>query len=161
MTLRQFNDYLNSFDYGAVINGEKHTDLDNVDWSEYKTLSPEDFEDARMGICWDFVNYQHRVFELCGIENKSYFYVKRLSDDPADIVTHTFSMLYDDTAWFESSLQSHQGIFEVKSAQDVFDALEKAYPSDYPGELYEYDADKTIGLSDHEFFNEATDRRIV
>lgn len=161
MILKQFNEYLNSFTYGAVYDGSKCTDLDNADWDSYRTLSPEEFEEFHMGICWDFINYQHRVFQKLDIPDKSYFYIKRLSEDPTDIVTHTFSTLMNDAAWFESCWYLHKGIHKISSVQDVFDILEQNYPSDYPGELYEYDASKTIGLSNQEFFNMATALRVI
>ena len=161
--VKELNNLLNSFDCGVLIDGVRYagSNLDEVDWTRYRTLDPEEFEKQRLGICWDFVNYQHKVFDKLNVQNRSYFYIKQLSSDPSDIVTHTFTTLVYDGVWFESSWYKHHGLHEIESCMDVVEVLDAEYKSNYPCELYRYDADKTIGLSNLEFFNEATNRRIV
>lgn len=60
------NKKLNSFNYGVLVDGKIYKNLDNVPWNKYKTLTIEEMDKYKVGICWDFVNYQHEKFKSNG-----------------------------------------------------------------------------------------------
>ena len=157
--LNGFNSDLNKWDYGVLINGKVETDADKIDWSKYKTIPIKDVEKYHVGICWDFVNYQHSVFKKSGYQDESHLFVMQRSDDPNDIVTHTFSTVNigDKKYWFESSWFKHQGVHEVTSYKDVIDTLVEEYGPGKGFDVYKYNPDgMDNGLTNGEFFNKAT-----
>lgn len=151
----KLNKKLNSFDYGTIVDGKIYTNLDKVPWNRYKTLTISQMDKYKVGICWDFVNYQHNYFSKTGIKNDSFLFVKQMSEDPNDIVTHTFSIL-EGNKWFESSWAKHQGIHKVRSYKDVIDVLKEEYKSKYDFEVYKYNPDGMTGISNSQFFKKAT-----
>lgn len=153
------NQKLNNFNYGAMVDGKVYTDMSKVPWNKYKTMTKEQMDKYKVGICWDFVNYQHEYFKENGIPHKSYMFVKQQSDDPNDIVTHTFNIVSngDKQQWFESSWTKHQGVHDVKSYKDVVSELDKAYGNKtQPFDVYEYDPDGMMGIKNGEMFRRAT-----
>lgn len=151
----KLNKKLNSFGYGTIVDGKLYTNLDAVPWNRYKTLTIGQMDKYKVGICWDFVNYQHNYFSKIGIKNDSFLFVKQMSEDPNDIVTHTFSIL-EGNKWFESSWAKHQGIHKVQSYKDVTDILNEEYNSKYDFEVYKYNPDGMTGISNSQFFKKAT-----
>lgn len=152
------NEELNKWDYAVIIDGKKITDLNKANWSHYKTTPVEDVLKNKAGICWDFVNYQHSVFKSLGYPDDSYMFVMQKSEDPNDIVTHTFSTVNigDKLYWFESSWFKNQGVHEIYSYKDVIDELVKTYGKhDY--DIYSYNPDGLDkGLTNGEFFKKVT-----
>lgn len=157
------NDLNTKFDYGVIIDGKRYDeDLSQVDWSKYRTMPIEEFEKEKIGVCWDFVNYQHYICNKNGIENKNYMIVCQRSDNPDDVLTHTFTIATIDGQqyWIESARWKDRGVHEVKSYKDVYDSIRK----DEGGkdcDLYEYDPtgmDK--GLTDQEYFDKATENLV-
>lgn len=161
--IKNFNKELNKWEYGVLINGKIETDSKKIDWSKYKTIPLSDIEKYHVGICWDFVNYQHYYFKKNKIKDESYMIVMQLSDNPNDIGTHTFSIItYEGKKyWFESSWASHQGLHEVKSWEDVRDVwvsvYDKTKEKNKPYDIYKYNPD---GLDNHvdngSFFKKVT-----
>ena len=159
--LVQFNKELNSWTYGVIINGKKYTSSNDVDWSKYRTIPIPIMEKEHVGICWDFVNYQHAWFKSHQIKDDSYFYVQQKSTNPDDIVTHTFSIISINGGkyWFESSWSSHKGIHKVSSWKDVVNALSDQYNKEdkFPYSLFKYNPDGLDkNVNDGDFFNKAT-----
>lgn len=150
-------DELNTkWDYGAVIKGKKYLDPSEVDWSTYRTTPVKDLARTKCGTCWDFVNYQHAFYKSHGYPDKTYMFVSRLSDEPDDIQTHTFSIVEigGKKYWTESALYSKRGVHKVKSYKDVVNTIKK------PGkdwDIYEFNPDgMDKGLTDQEYFDKAT-----
>lgn len=84
-TVDNLIDHLNNnWDYGVIVNGKKVTDLSKMDWSKYRTRPVKDLAKDKIGLCWDFVNYQHAVLDKQGIPNKNYMAVYRRSNDPEE-----------------------------------------------------------------------------
>lgn len=155
--IKSLNTYLNSFEYGILIDGTIYPDLDTAPWWKYKTLTATQMDEHHVGICWDFVNYQHLVLKVKHIPHKNYIFIKQLSEDPNDIVTHTFTIVDNrgDKVWIESSWLPYQGIHDVTGYQDVIDILNQEYgPEIEEYEVHEYDADNLTGLTNKEFFEE-------
>lgn len=57
----KFNQTLNSYDYGIILDGVPLTGYD-IDFGKYKTISPEDFKKYKTGVCWDYVEYEAQYF---------------------------------------------------------------------------------------------------
>lgn len=159
--IKSFNKELNSWDYGVLINGKKYTKSSEIDWSQYKTIPIKDIEKHHVGICWDFVNYQHNWFRGAGIKDESYLFVMQLSDNPDDIVTHTFSIITFEGKkyWFESSWFGHQGVREIRSYKDVIDELIAKYDkgNNHSYSVFKYSPDgMDKNITNGDFFNKAT-----
>ena len=161
--IKSFNRELNKWKYGVLVNGKVYTDSSKIDWSKYKTIPLKDIEKYHVGICWDFVNYQHYYFKKNKIKDESYMVVLQLSDNPDDIGTHTFSIFnYDGKKyWFESSWMSHQGIKEVNSWKDVVEewvnCYDKTKSKSKPYSVYKYNPDGLDNNVDNgKFFDKVT-----
>lgn len=157
--VRTLNDKLNNFNYGAMVDGKVYTDMNAVPWDKYKTMTKSQMDKYKVGICWDFVNYQHEYFKQNGIYHKSYMFVKQVSDDPNDLVTHTFNIVNNGNKqqWFESSWMKNQGVHDVESYKDVIEKLDKAYGNKTQAyDVYEYNPDGMMGIKNGEMFRKAT-----
>ena len=143
-----FNKKLNSFDYGVVIDNKP--EVDNIDFTRYKTITLEEFEIYKMGVCWDFVNYETKWFIDRGYKISSIFI---LIDDNKNCPTHTFILLYlnNKIYWFESSWFIYQGIHEYETYEDAINDIVQKHKSFVKDEdsythVLEYD---TEGLDNH------------
>lgn len=159
--VKKLNSSLNKWSYGVFINGKIITKPSEVDWNEFKTHPIDIMEKYHVGICWDFVNYQHSWFKKNNIKDNSYLFVMQLSENPNDIVTHSFSIIQIDSKryWFESSWQSHQGLHEVNSFKDVIKLLVDRYDKNRcrAYSVFKYNPDgMDKSLSNKQFFDKAT-----
>lgn len=158
----------NNFDYGVIIDGVRYDeDMSKVDWDKYRTMPVERFAKEKIGVCWDFVNYQSYICNKNGIPNKNYMAVCQRSDDPSDILTHTFTVVNIEGKqyWIESAWYKKKGVHEINSPKDVFDVIKKNEDSysDHPldCDFYEYDPtgmDKN--LTNNEYFDRATENLV-
>ena len=65
---RLVNDLNTNWDYGVLKNGKKIIDTENFDWGkDYRTIPINEMKKNKIGVCWDFVNYQHDYFKKKGI----------------------------------------------------------------------------------------------
>lgn len=156
------NKKLNKFKYGLIIKGKQSKTMTD----DYKTLTIKDMDKYQTGICWDFVNYQHYMFKKYGLKDDSYFFIMQRSKNPNDIVTHTFSIVTINGKhyWFESSWGGHTGLHEVNSFRDVVYELVKQYDKDAknkPFEVYKYNPDNTINVSNSQFFDRACKTKVM
>lgn len=164
------NRKMNYWDYGAIVNGKKiildrdflyrviQHNLNEIEifpWDKYKTTPVEKIEKNQIGVCLDYVNYQHYWFDKKKIPNESYYYVQELSDVEDDNVIHTFSIISigNKKYWFESAWKEQAGIHKVSSWQDVFKELRKRHDPEmkFPYIIGKYDPaglDKNLSISD-------------
>ena len=161
--VKKFNRDLNQWKYGVLINGKVVTKSSEIDWSNYKTIPINLIDKYHVGICWDFVNYQHWWFNKNRIKNSSYFFVMDRGRHSNDIVTHTFSIITIGSKkyWFESSWYKNQGVHEVLSYKDVIKQLVENYDKQNKNAytVYEYNPNGLDrGLSNSEFFNKTTQK---
>jgi hypothetical protein len=152
----QMND---EWDYGVLLNGKKITDLDNMDWSKYRTIPIDVMKKEKIGVCWDFVNYQHSFFKDNGYPDETFMVVSKRSNDPDDILTHTFSIVKigDKKYWVESAKWNDRGVHEVISYKDVINKFikDEYVRNDY--DIYKYNPDgMDNNLTDQEYFNRVT-----
>lgn len=162
--VKSLNSDLNNWKYGVLIDSKIETDPDKVDWSKYKTIPIDDIKKNHVGICWDFVNYQHHIFKENGYPDESHLFVMQKNEDPNDIVTHTFSIVTIDNQkyWFESSWFKHQGVHPISSYKEVINELVKEYgDANSQYDVYEYNPDgMDRGLTNGEFFKRATEKLV-
>lgn len=163
--LQKLQNELDTFDYGTIIDGVRYdeTQLDKIDWDSYKTLPVYIVKNEKIGNCWDFVNYQHNIFDSEDIQNFSYMFVmdRTGEDNYEDIVTHTFSIVVLDGQkfWFENAFYKYRGLWRIKDFYDVISILKKHYdPHDkYDFEVYQYDPTGLDNyLSGQEFFEKVS-----
>lgn len=155
----QMND---TWDYGIILNGKKITDLENVDWSKYRTIPIDVLKKEKIGVCWDFVNYQHSFFKENGYPDETFMLVSRRSKNPEDILTHTFSIVTigDKKYWFESAKWNDRGVHEVKDYKTVINKFinDNYIRNEY--DVYKFNPDNMDNnLTDKEYFNRATSQR--
>lgn len=162
--IKRLNDWMNEkWDYGFILDGKRMTeevaDLDDLDWSAYRTTPVEELSKTKIGCCWDFVNYQHHVFKKYDISDKAYMFVSDLGDD--GIQTHTFSIIVIDGKkyWVESAFWKYRGVHEVNSYMDV---VEKISTEGHDWDLYTYlPVGLDQGLSDKTFIDLTTRIKIA
>lgn len=155
----------NEWDYGVLDHGKKITDTSDYDWSKYKTIPVDTLKKEKIGVCWDFVNYQHDICKQLGLKDHSYMFVMQKSDDPDDVVTHTFTTYENDgkNYWIESAAWPKRGLHEIKDYKDAVTELNDMYKNDGSKaySVFEYNADgMDKGLDDQEFFDKATQNLI-
>lgn len=149
--------------YGVLHNGKRiNTEQEEFDWSNYKTTPVDILEKEKIGTCWDFVNYQHKVLNDAGIENRSFLVMMdlRSKEEPDRIVTHTFTTYSLDGKeyWLESAMWPKRGIHEITSFEDAAKSVAATYSSDAkPYSIFEYNPEGTDdGLTGDEFIERAT-----
>ena len=163
--VKTLNKNLNKFKYGTVVNNKAETNLNKIDFSKYKTLPINTFKKFQIGVCWDYVNYQHYMFKQAKINDESYFFVLAKTPGDNNIITHTFSIVNIENSkyWVESSLHSKQGVHEIKSYKEVVDCLVKKYETDTSEwEVYKYNPDgMDQNLTNSDFFKSATNQMVM
>jgi len=154
-------DRLDTFDYGCIINGKRYNEnnLDEVDWTKYRTTPIDIFEKNKIGTCWDYTNYQHAKLKEAGIDHTTRMLVMDTDDGP---ITHTFTTFKDSDGqeyWLEQALYSERGVHPIDSYKDAVDVISRRYDSSRkrPFDVYEFNPDGLDkGLNDQDFFNRAT-----
>lgn len=153
-----------TWDYGALVDGKKVTDIDNFNWEKnYRTIPLETLEKEKIGNCWDFVNYQHDKLNKAGIKNDSYLLMMKLptKENPDRVVTHTFTTFDLDgkTYWLESAMWPKRGVHEIKNYESAAKEIHSVY-SDKPTpfSLFKYNPEGLDkNLTDTEFFDRVTE----
>ena len=153
------------WEYGVLDNGEHMIDTADYDWSKYRTIPIETLKKEKIGVCWDFVNYENYIAKSMGLNTKAYMFTMQKSNKPDDIVTHTFLTYENDGQeyWIESAAWPKRGLHEISSYKDVIAELNDMYKNDGSKaySVFEYDPEGTDkGLTDQEFFEIATQNLI-
>ena len=125
--ITSFNKELNTWDYGFLHNGKKSLNFDY-----YKTISPQDFEKHKIGVCWDYVEYEARKLKSYGMKcvttpltndkEFSLYYIVHTTEDGID-PTHTWIgfRLNKNIYSFESSWGKYQGIHKFANEKIMID----------------------------------------
>lgn len=127
--IEAFNDELNSFDYGILVDGRILTG-NNIDFFKYRTISPEQVRRYKAGVCWDYVSYEYEWFKRhypkqmrftkdsfnLNTSQYSCYYMEHIDEDQ-DHPTHTWlAYTYDGKVYaFESAWKPIKGIHEFDS----------------------------------------------
>lgn len=158
---------MNGFEYGGIVNGKKITEPEyyDIDFGrDYRTIPLKVMKEAKIGNCWDMVNYQHAFFKKNGIKDHSFMVVMDLNDDgyKENVLTHTFSLFEDKDGlyWFEQAWWPMRGIRKVDSYSDVMNVF-KEKNGDHSYFISEYNPDgMDKELTDKEFFDRATQNTV-
>ena len=83
---------MKQIDYGWVDNkGNIHKD-DDIDFSlEYILQTPNEILKNKVGVCWDQVELERKMFDENKILNETYF---NFIDDKFNLPSHTFLVYY-------------------------------------------------------------------
>ena len=160
--ITSLNDNMNkTWDYGVLHNKRHILDTSKFNWDkDYRTTPVETLEKEKIGVCWDFVNYQHNKLKKLGIKDKSYLLFIQRSNDPKDAITHTFTTfeLNGKKYWMESAAWPKRGVHEINGWNDVVDDLRDMYGNPKFGySLFQYNPEgMDQGLSPDEFIDIAT-----
>lgn len=114
--LKEMYNYLSNFKYGILVNNKVETK--DVDFRKYKTLDVSSMDKHRVGVCWDFVNYEYKWLKDHNYKCKAYFIC---IDNNADCPSHTFILvdMNNKTYWVEPSWGSHMGIHEYNNEKEA------------------------------------------
>lgn len=126
------------FTYGAYIDGKVVKDND-IDWDKYRTIPIDIMNKKKVGICWDFVNYEHASLEKLNINHDCYLFLSTNSKDAGTIITHTFIIMdiHGDNYWIEAAWNKHSGVHHISSVDSVVKMLQAEYGKN-PYDLIRY-----------------------
>ena len=158
-----FNDELNEYSYGLVYNNQsiEITMDDSLFDKYYKTLSYDEFEKYKCGVCWDYTSYEAMYFKknFPDVFYETYFFIEKEED--GKINTHTCLIFFmgKKVYYFESSWYLYQGIYEFFDKKECLNFIIENFKTEYSVFLeityFRYNAlDKNlIHKSTEEFIN--------
>ena len=165
----KFNNQLNKFDYGIIIGAKKYTrDADISKYiSKYITIPPDIFEWYQCGTCWDYVEYEAKIFEeqfhfkftIDHLEKDREFslYFMQIDDDKK-CPTHTWLAFrnHGKIYLFESSWKSQMGITKYNTEEEMVNDYIKKHRKACknmrePIIVTRYKPNKNFGLTPKEF----------
>ena len=125
----------------------------------YYLMSPEELLNKKVGVCWDQVELERKLFEENNIKNETYFiYI----DDKNNLPSHTFLVYYVDNKvyWFEHSWFDEKGIHEYNNLNDLLNDVEIKFiksrenevPKGLDVHIYKYNK-PNYNISCNEFYN--------
>lgn len=171
--IEAFNDELNSFDYGILVDGRILTG-NSIDFLKYRTISPEQVRRYKAGVCWDYVSYEYEWFKRhypkqmrftkdsfnLNTSQYSCYYMEHIDEDQ-DHPTHTWlAYTYGGNVYaFESSWKSIKGIHEFDSESTMVQwylqqQQEQSKKNDnnlYGYVVIKYEPPSTYGMDPDEF----------
>lgn len=92
----------------------------------YHLMSPEELLEKRIGVCWDQVELERKLFNDKSIINETYFiYI----DDKSKLPSHTFLVYYmnDKIYWFEHSWYDQMGIHEYDNLDQLLNDVTQRF----------------------------------
>lgn len=161
--IKKIMDIMEQIEYGFLDNNGNNI-CDNVDLEYtfnkvYYIMSPEELLNKKIGVCWDQVELERKLFEESNIKNETYFiYI----DDKNNLPSHTFLVYYVDNKvyWFEHSWFDEKGIHEYKNLNDLLNDVEIKFiksrenevPKGLDVHIYKYNK-PNYNISCNEFYN--------
>ena len=161
--IQKIMDIMEQIEYGFLDNNGNNI-CDNVDLEYtfnkvYYIMSPEELLNKKIGVCWDQVELERKLFEESNIKNETYFiYI----DDKNNLPSHTFLVYYVDNKvyWFEHSWFDEKGIHEYKNLNDLLNDVEIKFiksrenevPKGLDVRIYKYNK-PNYNISCNEFYN--------
>lgn len=161
--IQKIMDIMEQIEYGFLDNnGNNIFDDLEVEYTFnkiYYLMSPEELLKKKVGVCWDQVELERKLFEESNIKNETYFiYI----DDKNNLPSHTFLVYYVDNKvyWFEHSWFDEKGIHEYNNLNDLLNDVEikfiKSRENEVPNGLdvhiYKYNK-PNYNISCDEFYN--------
>ena len=177
-TPEEFNKFLNkNFDYGYIKDGNIVKPGKNDNFKDYRTISLRDFLCYRVGVCWDYAEFEAWFFEKylgykmnykSPLKDKEFSLYYIQIDNNKNCPSHTWLAYKDGSKVksFESSWLSHQGIktfdSEKKMLEYYMNAHEKSYNlKNYPMYAYKYKPIGKYGLDAIKFMDTIYDNGVV
>ena len=161
--IQKIMDIMEQIEYGFLDNNGSNI-CDNVDLEYtfnkvYYIMSPEELLNKKIGVCWDQVELERKLFEESNIKNETYFiYI----DDKNNLPSHTFLVYYVDNKvyWFEHSWFDEKGVHEYNNLNDLLNDVEIKFiksrenevPKGLDVHIYKYDK-PNYNISCDEFYN--------
>ena len=161
--IQKIMDIMEQIEYGFLDNdGNNIFDDLEVEYTFnkiYYLMSPEELLKKKVGVCWDQVELERKLFEESNIKNETYFiYI----DDKNNLPSHTFLVYYIDNKvyWFEHSWFDEKGIHDYNNLNDLLNDVEikfiKSRENEVPNGLdvhiYKYNK-PNYNISCDEFYN--------
>ncbi len=153
---------MEQIEYGFLDNNGNNI-CDNVDFEDtfnkiYYLMSPEELLNKKIGVCWDQVELERKLFEENNIKNETYFiYI----DDKNKLPSHTFLTYYIDNKvyWFEHAWFDEKGIHKYNNLNDLLNDVETKFvksrenevPKDMDVHIYKYNR-PNYNISCDEFY---------
>lgn len=156
-------DVMEQIEYGFLDNnGNNICDNTNLEYmfnKIYYLMSPEELLNKKVGICWDQVELERKLFEENDIKTETYFiYI----DDKSNLPSHTFLVYYigNKVYWFEHSWFDEKGIHEYNNLNDLLNDIEIKFIKSRENEvsngldvhIYKYNK-PNYNISCDEFYN--------
>ena len=130
-------DLVSQTEYGWLYSdGQKHYKLEMEKYQEkYILQTPEEVEKNKIGICWDQVELERKLFEL-DYETQSYAIFNHL-------MAHSFLILHkeDDYIYFEHSSPQSKGIYHFSKEEEALEYATQRFK-----ENHHIKADKKVDL---------------
>ena len=161
--IQKIMNVMEEIEYGFLDNNRNNI-CDNVDLEDtfnkvYYLMSPEELLNKKIGVCWDQVELERKLFEENNIKNETYFiYI----DDKNNLPSHTFLVYYVDNKvyWFEHSWYDEKGIHEYNNLNDLLNDVEIKFiksrenevPKGLDVHIYKYNK-PNYNISCNEFYN--------
>lgn len=148
---------LDNIEYGwEDKDGNIHLGVDDTFADNYVLQSPDEVLKNKVGVCWDQVELERKLFEESNISFNTYFIVHY---DEDKCPTHTFLIYKDGNKyyWFEHAWEAFIGIHEYETEEDAIkDIKDKFIERELHNEfiqdnlyIYKYDKPKyEIGCLD-------------
>ncbi len=147
--VKEIDAKMSQIQYGWVdSDGGKHTDMAHYA-EKYMLQMPDQLIESRLGVCWDQVELQRKLFADAGITTHSFFIVLY---DENKCPTHTFILFEHDnkTFWYEHAWAAMRGLHEYSNLKAaISDIRNKFIENELGGKydsqnlvIYEYDAPK-------------------
>lgn len=161
--IQNIMDIMEQIEYGFLDNnGNNIFDDLEVEYTFnkiYYLMSPEELLKKKVGVCWDQVELERKLFEESNIKNETYFiYI----DDKNKLPSHTFLVYYVDNKvyWFEHSWFDEKGIHEYNNLNDLLNDVEIRFiksrenevPNGLDDHIYKYNK-PNYNISCDEFYN--------
>lgn len=147
--VKQIMKTMEKIEYGFLDKeGRNIFDDTNVDYvfnKVYYLMSPEELLKKKVGVCWDQVELERKLFNEKNIHNETYFIYL---DDKQSLPSHTFLLYYKNNKvyWFEHSWYDEMGIHEYNNINSLLNDVEFKFreskeaevKSDFDVHIYKY-----------------------
>lgn len=119
---KKIDDIMNQIQYGWVdSNGNRHTELQGFS-SGYAFQFPEELLKSKLGVCWDQVELERKLFADENINVTPFFIVYY---DDKKCPTHTFVIFEEDGKfiWYEHAWEKFAGWHEFDSLESALETI--------------------------------------
>lgn len=160
--VKQIMNTMEKIEYGFLDKeGRNIFDDTNVDYvfnKVYYLMSPEELLKKKVGVCWDQVELERKLFNEKNIHNETYFIYL---DDKQSLPSHTFLVYYENNKvyWFEHSWYDEMGMHEYNNINSLLNDVEFKFrkskkaeaKSDFDIHIYKYNK-PNYNISCDDFF---------